>query len=376
MRLLKKLLLLLSCVTRVRSDACDVGASRALAETTLVDSCDSEACVCAALMLGKLDVAKAAIVSRLSRGEQALRVRAFAVARHDAAVGILARVHPRYPRHLKSVPALLWAQTNEAFHLRIRFARYTSGEAMARHVEHLNVSLTTTGLHFSAESAEMRSPAFFETTIEWLHPLARADGCTDTAENASQCAEWATQGECASNPTFMAAQCALSCGACGAGGAEGADAAADGARATATWALVDGELVIEARKAVAQPWARPLLNANPANRILFAEELGESVGQLLRCVERCAAGRGDGDGEVDSADMGEGASTGESAGDGEGAADMASSRSSSSSSDVPVAPVHASRWAKCRASCEVSGAARPVVYDGRPPRVAAGRATG
>ena len=85
MRLLKKLLLLLSCVTRVRSDACDVGASRALAETTLVDSCDSEACVCAALMLGKLDVAKAAIVSRLSRGEQALRVRAFAVARHDAA---------------------------------------------------------------------------------------------------------------------------------------------------------------------------------------------------------------------------------------------------------------------------------------------------
>jgi len=362
-----------------------------------VGSCDSEACVCAAMMLGKLDVAKAAIVSRLSRGEQALRVRAYAVARRDAAVGILARVHPRYPRHLKSVPALLWAQTNEAFHLRIRFARYTSGEAMARRVEHANVSLTTTGLYFSAESSDMRAPAFFETTIEWLHPLARSDGCTDTAENASQCAEWAAQGECASNPTFMSARCALSCGACGAAGAGGAaGAAADGAVAVASWALVDGELVLEARKAVAQPWARPLLNANPANRILFAEELGESVGQLLRCAERCAAGIPDGDGDGDGDGEGEGAgggggggvvggggggaTAGEVLSEGEGAADTTAAASESAATAVapaaPVAPVDWSRWAECRAGCEASGAARPVVYDGRPPRVAAGRATG
>jgi len=40
---------------------------------------------------------------------------------------------------------------------------------------------------------------------------ADPDGCADTA---ADCAQWAAAGECQSNPGFMHASCAKSCGTC------------------------------------------------------------------------------------------------------------------------------------------------------------------
>ena len=132
------------------------------------------------MLLGEHAAARTALQTRLGRGESGPRIRSYARARADSATGILARLHPRYPHHLKSVPALLWAQTDELLHVRVRFARYTTGEAMARRVEHVNVTLRSGSLYVAAESALGSTPAFFETTIAWLHPLARADGCADS----------------------------------------------------------------------------------------------------------------------------------------------------------------------------------------------------
>ena len=100
------------------------------------------------------------------------------------------------------MPALVWAQTDELLHVRVRFARYTTGEAMARRVEQVNVTLRSGSLYVSAESALGSTPAFFETTVAWLHPLARADGCADTNEllgdGGELCASRVEAGECTS----------------------------------------------------------------------------------------------------------------------------------------------------------------------------------
>ncbi len=294
------LVLALLVATSLAADSCDADAPIDMARTTWREGCDTEACVCAAMLLGKHTEAKAAIMSRQSRGESGLRIRSYANARADAATGILARIHPRYPRHLKSVPALLWGQTDEVLHLRVRWARYTTGEPMARRVEHVNVSLSSAGLYVSAESALGTTPAFFETTLTWLHPLARADGCADQ-EAGDQCAAWAAAGECEANAAFMAQRCQLSCGQC----------PESDAPVRAAWAVrrprlppspsrllghrlvtprppppppplrphlllplqvTDGELIVEGRKAFAANWTRLLAAAKPANRILEMKE--------------------------------------------------------------------------------------------------------
>ena len=135
----------------------------------------------------------------------------------------------------------MWAQTDELLHVRVRFARYTTGEAMARRVEQVNVTLRSGSLYVSAESALGSTPAFFETTVAWLHPLARADGCADSDTDGGEfCASQAAAGECTTGPGAVAVQarCALSCGLC---------AEAD-SPPLATWAVTEGELIIEARK--------------------------------------------------------------------------------------------------------------------------------
>ena len=228
--------LILVAGVHAAGDSCDADAPIALARSTWAEGCDSEACVCAAMLLGMQAAAKAALQARLGRGESGLRIRSYANARADNATGILARLHPRYPRHLKSVPALVWAQTDELLHVRVRFARYTTGEAMARRVEHVNVSLRSGSLHVAAESALGSAPAFFETTIAWLHPLARADGCADA--DGEECAPRAEAGECTTDPASMRQRCELTCGLC---------AAAD-SPVLGTWSITEGEIVVEVRK--------------------------------------------------------------------------------------------------------------------------------
>ena len=141
-------------------------------------------------------------------------------------------------------------------------------------------------------------------------------------------------------------RCALTCGLCSGGDAP----------PLATWALREGELVVEARKGTARSWGQLLAAAKPANRILELREpqQQEGLGQLLRCFEFCEAGAGE--------DVGVGKAAAAGASSGAGAAAAAAGG--------------AARREACRQRCERSDAAAPLSYDGRPPRVAAGRSTG
>ena len=66
-------------------------------------------CICAALRLGWPRATRSLLVTRAGATKAVpLRIRQFAQAQADAATAFLARVHPKYPFHLKSVPALIW----------------------------------------------------------------------------------------------------------------------------------------------------------------------------------------------------------------------------------------------------------------------------
>jgi len=144
---------------------------------------------------------------------------------------------------------------------------------MAQTVEFPNVTVSSTGLYFSAESAER--PAYFETTVQWAHPFrGRPDeNCRDMS---SRCEDWAQQGECERNAPYMHDQCALSCDRCTIRGKD------------VVWTLVSGELVLEGRKANESNWWKHLLeDPSPVNRIAYANDLEDSAGMLLECRDEC-----------------------------------------------------------------------------------------
>ena len=242
-----------------------------------------EGCICAALSRGWHDAARGALRSRLLRKAASPAVRAFAQATHDAAHAILARMHPKYPKHLKLIPALEWAQTEELVTVTIRHARYTRGEPLFVGVEASTLRLGDDELYYSAEGDE--KPAFAETTLRWQHLLHRRDGCTD---QETGCAQWAAQGACgeapavAGFPSFLE-RCPRSCGGC---------PAANGSAVYAAWASVPGGMLFEARKSRPDRWDRLLEAAHPSNRIAHLDGGRLPVGRLLGCVDSCCASKG------------------------------------------------------------------------------------
>jgi len=182
---------------------------------------DAEACACAALRLGWMRAARALL--RSSDRKFGGRLRELAQSRANEAKNFLVRLHPKYPAHIKAVPALLWAQTSETLHVRVRLSRYPGGEYTMRRASPLVVNCTADGLFFSAEGDDVA--AFFSTTVRWSAPLL-------------------------------------------------ADCVA---------AEVDGLVALEARKATPGWWTR-LLGGAPTNRIEYANELEPRVGALRACA--------------------------------------------------------------------------------------------
>ena len=281
-------------------DACNISAPLATSRAALPPDTSSdtvvkpsdcpsglEDCVCAAMRLGWNQMARSLLITSGAQTIKLLRVRRFAEAQAHAASSFLARLHPRYPLHLKVVPALLWAQTEDILAVRVRFARYTVGESLASLVEEANVTLTTDELYFAAESAFSEKPGFFETGLRWAHPLAALHPSTSACppnDRHELCETWAAKGECDNNRDFMHKECIRACGLC--------DAEADkGVAPAAVWEVGEGEVVFEARKASKGPWAGLLTNTSltAAKQVAYATELDATVGDYLRCREACPA---------------------------------------------------------------------------------------
>lgn len=129
---------------------------------------DSEACICAALHFGWASAAKAALIDRASKKRPSLRVRQFAQTRHAAAVSFLARMHPRYPRHVKAIPALVWSQNDTMIQVRVRFARYAGGESLVTNIEHTEVLIDDHSLYLRGEGIE-KSVCLLPTRIAVMH---------------------------------------------------------------------------------------------------------------------------------------------------------------------------------------------------------------
>ena len=110
--------------------------------------------MCAALRLGWLTAAKSALNSRVLAKRQSPRVRHFAQAQHASAVALLSRMHPRYPQHVKAIPALVWAQDDTTVQIRVRFARYTGGESIVDTLEQFDVSVGDRSLFLTGEGVE------------------------------------------------------------------------------------------------------------------------------------------------------------------------------------------------------------------------------
>ncbi|KAL1519475.1 hypothetical protein AB1Y20_022994 [Prymnesium parvum] len=284
--------LLLLIVLSAAEDACDLSADFPIAPPLAQESeaalraqrlCfDRESCICAAMRFHWHATARALVSSR-EGGQQLHRARRLAEARKENASHLLARLHPRYPYHVKLPPALLWAQDRERLHVRVRYARYATGEPICRAVEAVNLTLSTEGLFFSAESTE--KPAYFELALRWAHPLMPAGGAACPLDSHQLCGEWAANGECDRNPPFMHERCARACGRCAPPLASGPVEAA--------WTLADGGLVVEAKKLSPALWNQsatlgPARTAS-TKQIAYAAELEGTVGELQECHERCAA---------------------------------------------------------------------------------------
>jgi len=243
-----------------------------------------EECLCAAFRLGWHSAARAGLRQRLLRKQPAPAMRKLAQSAFDAMQVVLARMHSQYPRHLKFVPALEFAQTDDIISVRVRHARYARGAPLFVAVEGVNLRFSDTELFYAAEGGE--HPGYVETTLNWRHPLKRRDGCADRDE---LCAKWASEGRLAdackempskeSTPSFRE-RCPLSCGTCpDANGISGVESA---------WAAVPGGLLFEARKAKPGRWERLLADRNAINRVGEAPA-APPVGALLECVEACDA---------------------------------------------------------------------------------------
>ena len=240
---------------------------------------DEEHCVCGAMRLGFMNATRTLLRERIVRKEAAPAVRRLAQATHAGTVAILARLHPKYPHHLKILPAIEWAQTDETLTIRIRFGRYCRGEPLVLTAEALQLLWDDEALFLTAEGAE--APSYFVANLRWAHRLKRHDGCTDSE---AECLKWADDGSCDDDSSGDVAapplkeRCKRSCGLCP---AANGTAAVDG-----TWAAVPGGVVFEAVKAVAEKWERPLSARLPPNRIDHAGDRME-VGRLLGCARAC-----------------------------------------------------------------------------------------
>ena len=290
------------------------------------ESDDEEGCVCAAMRLGWHEAARSAVVSRTSRHLASPAVRQFAQSWKIAASGLLTRLHPSYPRRFKMLPAIVWAQTDEILHVRVRHARYTRGESAIKGIEQgtLQALLTDEGLFYSVEGDLLAG--FLQTSLSFFGKLERADGCGDAEES---CAKWAGRGMCddssaraaappamteaeaeqqALEPSVVRSRCAQSCGLCAPLNGSDHAVAAQGVAlysrepgVRAAWAHVPEAFVFEARKSVEGRWPRLLESRSPKNRLAqVAEEDAEegaramlpgsprrAVGELLECVEAC-----------------------------------------------------------------------------------------
>ena len=196
-----------------------------------------ELCICSLLRLGWTVQARELLHARMTRKEPAPLLRRFAQSRHDGAVALLARLHPKYPQHLKMIPAPEWAQSADAIFVRIRFARYTRGEPLVLGADMVDVRWDDAALWVSAEGDE--KPLYIETSLRWRQLLRRYDGCADgeegcrrwadegactedealaaaplerrCADHDERCQAWAKDGDCESNPGLMHESCRASC---------------------------------------------------------------------------------------------------------------------------------------------------------------------
>lgn len=327
---------LLFLAPAVALDACDVDASPAAvlqavnnatteADFTTCAAASEEACICAALRLGWRSSTQRLLNDRMLRKVPAPAVRRYAQERRDSSIAILARIHQKYPKHLKMLPALEWAQSEDALFVRVRYARYTRGEPLVINTEVLALEWDDAKCSIRAEGDE--KPLYISSTLQWRHYLRRRDDCADSEEECARwadegackqdelyhaatrddgctdvepmCAHWARGGECDKNVAYMSASCPLSCMTCRnapslhercrrscsqcprASGRTGVDAA---------WLAVPGGVVFEARKQVSGHWERLLAEKHPPNRIDAANG-GVVVGAILECFEACAAAK-------------------------------------------------------------------------------------
>ena len=242
-----------------------------------------ESCICGALRLGWKETARSILTARMVRKEQSPALRRFAQRRQDGAVALLARMHQRYPNHLKIIPAIEWAQTDELVFIRIRYARYTRGEPLCLRADAFEFLFDDDGVKLTVEGDE--KPLYIDTSLKWRHPFRRRDGCADDEADAQSCKLWLAEGLCnGSMREELLGRCRRSCGAC---------PAANGSLAIdAVWAHVPGGLRMEARKLrKGQTWDRLLDAAQPPNRIAPADG-SVRVGELMGCVEACAKASG------------------------------------------------------------------------------------
>ena len=238
---------------------------------------EEEACICSAFRQGWYEAARLDLRSRLLRKQPAPAMRLLAQEAHDAMQGILARLHPKYPRHLKWPPAIEWAQTDDSVAIKVRHARYTRGEPAFVKVEQSDLRISDDEVFYSAISDE--KPGFVEMSLRLRRRLQRRDGCEDHEEG---CEKWAAEGACDGSPppgapTFQQ-RCPRSCGSC--------PAASGPPALSMAWMAIEGGVYIEARKVRAEPWDRLTDQPTPTNRIALA---AVPMGELLACVDGCSA---------------------------------------------------------------------------------------
>ena len=92
-------------------------------------------------------------------------------------------------------------------------ARYSN--LKVRYIDHHNPDLVL----YDASDAELQRIDLTRlSSTASMHRLMVLLGLAEVcAENNGSCANWAAQGECVSNPSFMLEECRLSCDACGEG---------------------------------------------------------------------------------------------------------------------------------------------------------------